>query len=100
MAPTEQEIKILDILSSNVHNNPKPNLVNSSLIACQIGISEEDTKKLLRFMQAQGTVEITEDARHSLITSKGLSISLAKEQAVAPVYCQENVHNHYSSLSF
>lgn len=100
MDVTEQMHQILDILACNARNNPRPNFIETRVIANQLGLSIQETKQLLRFMHVQGTVESSVDCDYSLITVQGMNFHNGKNWQMAQVHSLENPNDHYSSLSF
>lgn len=79
MQRKEQKIEILTILFENL-NNPKPELLPTSMIEGRMDISTKELRKTLNSMKGMGLIQTDPDYHFNLITREGISwLSMQKK---------------------
>ena len=68
----QQKIEILSLLFENL-NNPKPELLPTSMIERQIDISTKVLQQTLKSMEGMGLIQTDPDFQYNLITREGVS---------------------------
>lgn len=71
MSLKAKKIQVLKILSENL-NNPRPELVRTSVIAGQLNLQLTELQYVLKTMDGMGVIQTDPDLQYNLITRKGL----------------------------